>query len=404
VHYIAECISVRLIKLDNWRHCPHEIFIINGIKYSNRAVNLKNHVHWHPYNCMLLYIGYTTMETTCKKVTIIGGGNWGSAVSKIVGDNVQKKSDLFQDKVNMWVYEEIIDGMKLTDIINTQHKNDKYLPGIKLPKNVTAIPDLVGATKDSDILVFVLPFPFVMEICKQLKGHIKPEAFAVSLVKGVISSSEGLHLVSQIIHKTLDIDVSVLMGANLADEVAREEFGETTIGARNQENGQYLYELFNNPHFQVTVVSDCVGVEIFGALKNIVAIGAGICDGMEFSLNTKAAVIRIGMMEMLKFAQMFYKGVEISTLFESCGVADLVVTCFGSKHRKVAEAMARSGKSVFVLIVELLNGETIDGPECSKEVNIFLKEKKMEKEFPLFTAVYQICYEGLPPSQLLKDL
>ena len=342
------------------------------------------------------------MTATAKKVAVIGSGDWSSAIGKIVGCNA-KKSDLFYNEVNMWVYE-LIDGKGLTEIINTQHENVNCLPGIKLPENVTAISDLVESAKDSDILVFVLPFPSIIGICVQLKGHIKPGAFAVSLVKGVISSFDGLHLVSQFIHKTLGIDVSVLMGTNLADEVAREEFSETTIGVCNEEHGRYLYELFNTPYFRVTVVRDCVGVEICGALKNIVAIGAGICDGMEFSLNTKAAVIRIGVMEMLKFTQKFYKGVEMSTLFESCGAADLIATCFESKHHKVAKAMVCTGKSFSELIVTLLNGEIIDGPECSKEVHLFLKEKKMEKEFPLFTAVYQICYEGLPPSQLLKDL
>jgi len=304
----------------------------------------------------------------------------------------------------MWVYEELIDGKKLTEIINTQHENVKYLPGIKLPENVKAIAELLKATKDADILVFVTPFPYIIEACDSLIGHIKPGVFAISLIKCVASSDSGLQLISQIIHKALDIDVSVLMGANLADEVAREEFSETTIGARNDENGQYLYKLFNTPYFRVTVVSDCVSVEICGALKNIVSAGAGICNGLGFGSNTKAAVIRIGMMEMVKFACMFYKGVEMSTFLESCGVADLITTCFGGKNSRIPEAMVRTGKSISVLIEEMLNGEIIEGPMCSKEVYTYLKTKNMEKEFPLFTAVYQICYEGMPPSQFLNKL
>jgi len=343
------------------------------------------------------------MAATAKKVAIIGSGNWGSSISKIIGNNATK-FDLFQDEVNMWVYEEMIDGKKLTEIINTQHENVKYLPGIKLPENVTAVPDLIEATKEADILVFVLPHQFVIRTCEQLKGHVKPGAFAISLIKGVDASHGGLQLVSRIIYKALDIDVSVLMGANIAGEVAKEEFCETTIGARSEENGRYLYKLFSTPYFRVTVVSDCASVEVCGALKNVVAVGAGICDGLGYGSNTKAAVIRIGMMEMLKFARMFYKGVEMSTFLESCGVADLITTCFGGRNRKVAEAMVRTGKSIDVLEAEMLNGQKLQGPECAKEVHVLLKEKNMEKEFPMFTAVYEICYEGLPSNQFLSKL
>ena len=138
-------------------------------------------------------------------------------------------------------------------------------------------------------------------------------------------------------------------------------------------------------------------------LKNNVEVGTGICDELNFGSNTKAAVIRIGMMEMLKFAQSFYKGVEMATFLQSCGVADLITTCYGG-NRKVAEAMVRTGKSTDVLEVEMLNGQKLQGPQCAKEVHVLLKEKGMEKDFPLFTAVYQICYEGVPPQKFLSKL
>ena len=343
------------------------------------------------------------MATTAKKVAIIGSGNWGSAISKIIGNNV-KKFDLFHDEVRMWVYEELIDGKKLTEIINSQHENVKYLPGITLPENVTAVPDLIEATKDADILVFVLPYQFLTKACEQLKVHIKPGAFAISLIKGICSGDDGFQLMSTIINKALGINVSVLMGANIAIEVAKEEFCETTIGAHNKDNGQVFYELFNTPYFRVTVISDSDSVEICGALKNIVAFAVGVCKGFGLGSNTKAAVIRIGMMEIIKFSRMFYKGTELSTFLESCGVADLITTCFGGRGQRVAEAMVRTGKAIDVLEAEILNGQKLQGPECAREVHILFKQRNLESEFPLFTAVYQICYEGLPPQQLLTKL
>ena len=104
---------------------------------------------------------------------------------------------------------------------------------------------------------------------------------------------------------------------------------------------------------------------------------------------------------MLKFACM---SVEMSTFLESCGVADLITTCFGGRNCKVAEAMVRTGKSIDVLEAEMLNGQKLQGPECAREVHVLLKEKNMEKEFPMFTAIYQTCYEGLPSSQFLSKL
>jgi glycerol-3-phosphate dehydrogenase (NAD+) len=117
-----------------------------------------------------------------KRVAIIGSGNWGSAIARIVGWNVQEK-DGFEREIKMWVYEEIVNGKKLTEIINETHCNEKYLPGFTIPDNVVAVPDLVETATGADILVFVLPHQFVRRICSQLKGHVKSGAYGISLIK-----------------------------------------------------------------------------------------------------------------------------------------------------------------------------------------------------------------------------
>ncbi|KAG8432173.1 hypothetical protein GDO86_016712 [Hymenochirus boettgeri] len=278
------------------------------------------------------------------RVCVVGSGNWGSAIAKVIGNNVTK-SIRFHPTVTMWVFEEMIDGRKLTEIINQQHENVKYLPGHRLPQNVVAVPDLVEATTGADILVFVLPHQFIGKICDQLVGHVKPEAFGISLIKGVDEGAGGLKLISGIIREKLAIEVSVLMGANIANEVANEKFCETTVGCKNPEHGQIFKQLMQTPNFRITVVEDSDTVEICGALKNIVAVGAGFCDGLDYGDNTKAAVIRLGLMEMVAFAQMFCLGrVSPGTFLESCGVADLITTCYGGRNRKVAEAFVRTGK------------------------------------------------------------
>ncbi|KAJ7424832.1 Glycerol-3-phosphate dehydrogenase [NAD(+)], cytoplasmic [Pitangus sulphuratus] len=289
-----------------------------------------------------------------KKVCVVGSGNWGSAIAKIAGANAARLSG-FESQVNMWVLQEEVGGRQLTDIINTEHENVKYLPGRKLPPNVVAEPDLLKACAGADVLLFVVPHQFIGQVCDQLKGHVKKEAVGMSLIKGVDEGPDGLRLISDIIHEKLGIEMTVLMGANLANEVADDKFCETTIGCKNMKHGQMLKELMQTPNFRVSVVQDADTVEICGALKNVVAVGAGFCDGLGYGDNTKAAVIRLGLMEMIGFAKLFCKGpVTPSTFLESCGVADLITTCYGGRNRKVSEAFAKTGKEPECLDMRLV--------------------------------------------------
>ncbi|KAM9403919.1 glycerol-3-phosphate dehydrogenase 1-like protein isoform 1-T2 [Salvelinus alpinus] len=292
------------------------------------------------------------------KVCIVGSGNWGSAIARIIGSNAQTLQR-FATTVKMWVFEEKVNGRNLTDIINTDHENVKYLPGYKLPDNV-----------------------------------------------GIDEGPEGLKLISDIIREKMAIDVSVLMGANIANEVAAEKFCETTIGSKIMENGLLFKELLQTPNFRITVVDDADTVELCGALKNIVAVGAGFCDGLRCGDNTKAAVIRLGLMEMIAFAKLFSKDgvVSSATFLESCGVADLITTCYGGRNRRVAEAFAKTGKTIEVLEQEMLNGQKLQGPATSAEVYHILKQKGLVDKFPLFVAVYQICFEGKPVQEMISCL
>merc|ERR1712224_825770 len=143
-------------------------------------------------------------------------------------------------------------------------------------------------------------------------------------------------------------------------------------------------------------MGDTVGVELCGALKNIVAIGAGFCDGLGYGGNSKAAIIRIGLKEMIRFCKVFYEGIQDDTFLESCGVADLITTCYGGRNRLCAEAFAAAGgtKTLEEIETELLAGQKLQGTLTAKEVNHVLKMKNLEHEFPLFTTVYKISYEG----------
>merc|ERR1712151_861926 len=175
---------------------------------------------------------------------------------------------------------------------------------------------------------------------------------------------------SDLLRKLLGHEVAVLMGANVANEVAAGEFCEATLGCTAVEHQETLVKLFDCNTFRVTAVNDIAGVELCGALKNVVALGAGFCDGLGYGGNTKAAIIRIGLEEMTAFIRMFFSGVKDDTFMESCGLADLVTTCFGGRNRKCAEAFAKKAGSWDEIEKDLLNGQKLQGTITSKDVMV----------------------------------
>jgi hypothetical protein len=173
------------------------------------------------------------------KVCVVGSGNWGTTISKVIAENVKENSDIFEEEVQMWVREEEVQipktskhydpgsalctkPQKLSELVNGLHENIKYLPDIELPKNIVANPDLVDAAKNATILIFNLPHQFIAKTCEQLKGKIVPYARGISCVKGVAVSEKGCELFSSTIGETLGIYCGALSGANIATEVCEQ--------------------------------------------------------------------------------------------------------------------------------------------------------------------------------------
>ncbi|CAN7128288.1 unnamed protein product [Brassica rapa subsp. narinosa] len=338
------------------------------------------------------------------RVTVVGSGNWGSVAAKLIASNALKLPS-FHDEVRMWVFEELLpNGEKLTDVINKTSENVKYLPGIKLGRNVVADPDLENAVKEANMLVFVTPHQFMGGICKKLKGKVTGEVEAISLVKGMEVKKEGPCMISSLISKELGINSCVLMGANIANEIAVEKFSEATVGYReSREIADTWVQLFSTPYFMVTPVHDVEGVELCGTLKNVVAIAAGFVDGLEMGNNTKAAIMRIGLREMRALSKLLFPSVKDSTFFESCGVADVITTCLGGRNRRVAEAFAQSGgkRSFDELEAEMLQGQKLQGVSTAREVYEVLNHCGWLEMFPLFSTVHQICTGRLKPEAIV---
>jgi len=303
------------------------------------------------------------------------------------------------------VFEETVDGRKLSEIINTDHENVKYLPGHKLPANVVAEPDLLKSAEGADVFIFVVPHQFIARICGQLFGKIKPTAIGISLIKGVCDGpGGGIKLITEDIKEHLKIDVWALMGANLAPEVAAEKFCEATIGCRNPDQAAMLKRLFQTDNFRINTVGDVSTVELCGALKNVVACAAGFCDGLQYGDNTKAAIIRLGLIEMQRFIELFFPGSNLATYFESCGVADLITTCYGGRNRKVSEAFVKTGKPIAELEKEMLGGQKLQGPETAAQVFKMLQARNEENRYPLFTSVHKISIGEIQPAVLIDNL
>lgn len=210
------------------------------------------------------------------------------------------------------------------------------------------------------------------------------------------------------------------MGANIANEVARGDFCEATVGFQpgDEEKAKEWQKLFTTPTFSVRYVPDVPGVELCGALKNIVALGAGFVDGMKLGGNTKAAIIRIGLQEIRKFVRTFYANTASDeTYFESCGVADLITTCYGGRNRKCADMFARerssqqdggnpntNPKSWEQIEHELLDGQKLQGTlTCDEIVSVLVREGKTES-FPLIMNIYGISFKGQPLESLFENL
>ncbi|KAL1304870.1 hypothetical protein AAFC00_003794 [Neodothiora populina] len=402
------------------------------------------------------------------RVAVIGSGNWGTTIAKVIAENTKANPDLFEETVQMWVFEEEVQipessehfdrgsalctkPQKLTHIINSIHENVKYLPGVPLPSNIVGNPSLEETVKEASILIFNLPHQFIEKACDQLQGKILPFARGISCIKGIEVSDKGIELFSEWIGRKLGIYCGALSGANIATEVALEKWSETTVAydppsmdssqpspqgspktsqinlgemsGRAEDSSkkvkmmalpaeypplshENVKKIFHRPYFHVRMVDDVAGVSLGGALKNIVAVAAGFVDGLGWGDNAKAAVMRVGLLEEVKFGKMFFeKSVKTATFTEeSCGVADMITSCSGGRNFRCAKMSVEKGMSINEVEKQELNGQKLQGTSTAYEVNGFLKSQGLEDEFPLFTAVYNILEGNKKPEDIPKLL
>ncbi|MBS7303854.1 MAG: NAD(P)H-dependent glycerol-3-phosphate dehydrogenase [Lachnospiraceae bacterium] len=318
-------------------------------------------------------------------IGIIGAGSWGIALSVLLSNNGH----------NVKVWSIIEDEIKMLEL-NHEHK-DK-LPGVILSDRITFTSSLKEAVEGKDLLVMAVPSPFVRSTSAMLKDIVADGQIIVNVAKGIEEST--LMTLSQIIEEEVPkATVAVLSGPSHAEEVGRGIPTTIVVGAKEQKTAEYIQNIFMSEVFRVYISPDVLGIELGAALKNVVALAAGIADGLGYGDNTKAALITRGIAEIARLGMKM--GGKFETFCGLSGIGDLIVTC-ASMHSRNRRAGILIGQ-----------GKTMD--EAMKEVKMVVEgvysakaalrlAKKYDVQIPIIEQVNQVLFENKPASEAMKDL
>ena len=320
-----------------------------------------------------------------EKVCVLGAGSWGSALALVLA----KKGY----EVIMWTL-----SKEQSDKINKTKENIDYLPGILLPNNISVTTNIEEAVKDSKIIVLAVPSQAIRSISSQIKSFIKDEQILVDVAKGLEKGS-GLRL-SEVCKQELPNNPYVaLSGPSHAEEVAKDIPTTVVVASKDLKVAQIVQDIFMSPKFRVYTNPDIVGVELGGALKNIIAFGAGICDGLGLGDNSKAALMTRGIREISRLGEAM--GANVSTFTGLSGIGDLIVTCTSmhSRNRR-AGILIGQGKSLDETLKEIkMVVEGITATEVAYEV-----AKKLNVDMPITNAIYSVLYKGLNANEVVIEL
>jgi len=322
------------------------------------------------------------------KIAVLGAGSWGTALAKLLAD---KGYD-----VSLWAYER-----ELVESINTTHINDLYLPSAVLPANLRATNDIAEALTGCDMILSVSPSHVVRHVMGQASEHIPVGVPIVSASKGI--ENESLKLVSDILEDVLPVRchpyLAYLSGPSFAKEVAAQQPTAVVIASYSHQLAVKIQHVFHAPFFRTYTSQDVVGVEIGGALKNVVAIAAGVAAGMGLGHNAMAAVLTRGLNEIARLA--VRRGANPLTLQGLSGMGDLVLTCTGplSRNRTVGFKLGE-GMSIDAILGEMRM--VAEGVKTSQSVHDLAAE--LGVDMPISEAVYQVIYQGQSATEAVKGL
>jgi len=320
------------------------------------------------------------------KITVVGGGSWGTALAKILAEK--------GFEVLLFVRREAV-----VEAINKENENPFYLPGIKLPKKLKATLDPEIAFKNSEILLWAIPSFALKDVVKTYKKFVDKILYHISGIKGIDFNTEKTPY--SILKEELPakVHIFVLGGPSFAKEVAKGLPTAVVLAGENEEETKKMQELLAVPYFRVYRSDDPIGVEIAGALKNVIAIASGISDGLGLGLNARASLITRGLLEIIRLGVKL--GGNIQTFYGLAGMGDLVLTCTGSLSRnyQVGYRLGK-GEKLENILTDLR--QVAEGVKTAKVVKNLAK--KFEVETPICEEVYKVLYKRESPQECLKRL
>ena len=319
------------------------------------------------------------------KICVLGAGSWGSALALSLA---KKGYD-----VTMWTL-----SQEQADKVNLTKENIDYLPGVLFPNNIILTTNIEEAVINSKLIVLAVPSQAIRSVCNQIKPFIKDNQILVDVAKGLERGSR-LRL-SQVCEEELPNNPYVaLSGPSHAEEVARDIPTTLVVACENVDIAQEVQDIFMSPKLRVYTNPDVIGVELGGALKNIIAFGAGICDGLGYGDNTKAALMTRGIREISRLG--IALGADSSTFSGLSGIGDLIVTCTSmhSRNRR-AGILIGQGKSLDETLKEVkMVVEGITATEVAYDV-----ANKMDIDMPITSAIYSVLYEGKNANEVVVNL
>lgn len=326
------------------------------------------------------------------KIAVIGGGAWGTAISIVLGRKATHS-------VCLWAHEP-----EVSESINSRHENDLFLAGEKIPDSVAATNNLERALDGVDIVVSVMPSHHTRHVFQAMLPYLRPEMLFVSATKGIENNS--LLRMTEVITELISANqgfaprIGAMSGPTFAKEVARGDPTALTVASTDHDLATSVQKEFSDPRFRVYTNDDVVGVELGGALKNIVAIAAGVCDGLDLGHNSVAALITRGLAEITRLSVAC--GGRPETMSGLAGLGDLVLTCTGglSRNRSVGVELGRGRK--LEDIISGMHGMVAEGV-LTTNAAVGLAHK-MGVEMPITEQMHAVLQQGKSVHDGIRDL
>jgi glycerol-3-phosphate dehydrogenase (NAD(P)+) len=324
-----------------------------------------------------------------EQIAVLGAGSWGTALAMVLADNGHS--------VRLWGHRQ-----DQIEEINSKHTNEKYLPGVVLPPSIVGYDDLCRALANIEIVVLAVPTKAIREVLRKVRQCLTKPITIVTVSKGIEPDTHKR--ISEIIEEEMTSaflqDVVVLSGPSHAEEVSRRQPTTVTVSSKNMEAAERIQDLFmNHQYFRVYTNPDLIGVEIGGALKNIIALAAGITDGLGYGDNAKAALITRGLAEIARLGSAL--GANPLTFSGLTGIGDLIVTCTSVHSRNWrAGNLLGKGKSLGEVLENM--GMVVEGVRTTKAA--YQLAKKMNVKMPITNALYDVLFNGKDPKDAVDSL